>query len=84
MIYTVTVGKKPSQADSYLESIIDVKSVLESFMNLSIKKNLNSPLSDFRSLNLLSESTLENSNYSRDKNYNMNNVINDKNSDESN
>lgn len=72
MIYTVTVGKKPSQADSYLESISDVKSLMEAFMQLSLKKRFNTSFSvnDVRSLTIMpSDTTIENSNYSNEKNY---------------
>jgi len=71
MIFTVTVGKKPSQADSYLESISDVKSLMEGFMQISLKKKLNSSfsLNDIKSLNNInSDTTIENSNCSHDKN----------------
>jgi len=72
MIYTVTVGKKPSQADSYLESISDVKSLMEAFMQLSLKKRFNTSFSvnDVRSLNIMpSDTTIENSNCSNDRNF---------------
>lgn len=72
MIYTVTVGKKPSQADSYLESISDVKSLMEAFMQMSLKKRFSSSLSvnDIRSLNNMhSDTTIENSNCSHEKHF---------------
>ncbi len=72
MIYTVTVGKKPSQADSYLESISDVKSLMEVFMQCSLKKRFNTSFSvnDVRSLNNVpSDTTIENSNCSHEKHF---------------
>ena len=72
MIYTVTVGKKPSQADSYLESISDVKSLMEAFMQSSLKKRFNTSFSvnDVRSLNNIhSDTTIENSNCSHEKHF---------------
>ena len=68
-IYTVTVGKKPSKAMSYLESPIDVKSLLEDFMHMSIKARLYKSTVDLRTLGL-SDSTLEVSLSSEKNNYN--------------
>jgi trehalose 6-phosphate synthase/phosphatase len=55
--YTVTVGKKPSSADSYVDSTSDVRALLEAFMHSSLKKRLSSSTYDIKGLNLLSDST---------------------------
>lgn len=71
-IYTVTVGKKPSQADSYLETISDVKSLMEAFMQISLKKKISNSFSsiDIRSVNNLhSDTTIENSNVSNERQF---------------
>ena len=38
--FSVTVGKKPSSADSYVDTATDVRNLLEVFMQCSIKKRL--------------------------------------------
>lgn len=68
----MTVGKKPSQADSYLETISDVKSLMEAFMQISLKKKISNSFSsiDIRSVNNLhSDTTIENSNVSNERQF---------------
>jgi trehalose 6-phosphate synthase/phosphatase len=56
-IYTVTVGKKPSSALSYVDSTTDVRTILEAFMQISNRKSLSSSTNDLRSLNIFNESS---------------------------
>lgn len=56
-VYTVTVGKKPSSAASYVDSTADVRTILEAFMQISNRKTISSSSADLRSLNLFGESS---------------------------
>jgi trehalose 6-phosphate synthase/phosphatase len=56
-IYTVCVGKKPSKAQAYLESPTDVKSLLESFVQLSIKSKLSQSTMNLTHLAMLTDTT---------------------------
>lgn len=68
-IYTITVGKKPSNAESYVDSPADIKNLLDAFMQISLKKRLSSSVGDVRSLEFNSGSTnIDNSVSSNDKN----------------
>ena len=62
VIYTATVGKKPSQAESYVQTIGDVKSLMEAFMQLSLKKKLSCSSFDIRSLDLHKEENIQREN----------------------
>ena len=54
-IYTVTVGKKPSSAYSYVDSVSDVRTILEAFMQISNRKKFSCSTTDLRSLNNIGE-----------------------------
>jgi trehalose-6-phosphatase len=56
-IYTVCVGKKPSKAQSYLESPTDVKTLLESFVQLSIKSRPSNSTFNLTNLAMFTDST---------------------------
>jgi trehalose 6-phosphate synthase/phosphatase len=56
-IYTVCVGKKPSKAQSYLESPTDVKTLLESFVQLSIRSKLSNSTFNLANLGMLTDTT---------------------------
>jgi hypothetical protein len=51
-MHNIVVGKKPSCADSYVDSSTDVRQLLEAFMQISLKKRLSNSTYDIRSLNL--------------------------------
>jgi trehalose 6-phosphate synthase/phosphatase len=49
-IYTVTVGKKPSSAECYVDSTSDVRAILEAFMQISNRKAMSSSTINIRAL----------------------------------
>jgi trehalose 6-phosphate synthase/phosphatase len=55
--YSITVGKKPSSADCYVDNASDVRNLLEVFMQCSIKKKMSSSTFDVRNIGSLNEST---------------------------
>jgi trehalose 6-phosphate synthase/phosphatase len=56
-IYTVTVGKKPSSADCYVDTTTDVRNILEAFMQISNRKSMSSSTFDIRALININESS---------------------------
>ncbi len=61
-IYTVTVGKKPSSAECYLDSTTDVRTVLEGFMQISNRKAMSSSTYNIRAGNFMNETSTTMSN----------------------
>jgi len=55
--YSITVGKKPSSADSYVDTPHDVKNLLEMFMQCSLKKRMSNSTFNIKQLNSLNDST---------------------------
>ena len=56
-IYTVTVGKKPSSADCYVDTTAEVRAILEAFTQISNRKSKSSSTLDIRALLNINESS---------------------------
>jgi trehalose 6-phosphate synthase/phosphatase len=56
-VFTVTVGKKPSKAESYLDSTSDVRSILDNFMQISNRKAMSSSTFNIRGFKIKHETS---------------------------
>lgn len=56
-LFTVTVGKKPSSAQCYVDSTSEVRTLLEAFMQISNRKTMSSSTFNIRALNMLGETS---------------------------